>query len=178
MYDGAPNWTGTELGGGRYRVTGELGAGGMGFVYLARDQRLDCPIVVKVPRPGLLANARAAERFQREIRHLVRLAHPHIVKILDVGEHEGLPFVVLQHLPGGSLRDRQQATPSGQRLALPLEGLTGWLEEVAAALDFIHRLGHVHRDIKPDNILFDAHGNAYAPAFDPVRGTIRRQASG
>jgi WD40 repeat protein len=153
------NWVGLVLGGNRYQVTARLGEGGMGLVYRARDCHLDCEVVIKVPRLTMLDNPEFAGRFAREVRSLVRLSHPHVVKVIDVGEHEGLPFAVMQYLSGGSLRDRPKESGG------PLANLSGWLAEVAAALDFIHRQGYIHRDVKPDNILFDGHGMVYLSDF-------------
>jgi serine/threonine-protein kinase len=88
------NWTGQLLA-GRYRVTAKLGEGGMGLVFRATDQHLDGDVVIKVPHRAILADPTFAGRFAREVRSLVKLAHAHVVKILDVSEHDGLPFVVL-----------------------------------------------------------------------------------
>src|SRR5215470_9360133 len=113
MLTDAVNWVGATLD-GRYRVAARLGEGGMGFVYKARDSRLDADVVIKVPRPSMLEDPTFADRFAREIRSLVRLEHPHIVRVSDVGTHDGLPFAVMQFLPGGSLRDRQRRGPDGR----------------------------------------------------------------
>src|ERR1700679_3283800 len=99
-------WAGVLLA-GRYQVTAKLGEGGMGFVYRASDHRLNTDVVIKVPRRALMEDGEFAKRFAREIQSLVQLAHPHIVKVMDVGEHAGLPFAVMQCLSGGSLQDRQ-----------------------------------------------------------------------
>ena len=147
------------LGGGRYVVRAKLGEGGMAVVYRAHDTRLDTDVVVKIPRPALLADKEFKERFRREIRSLVTLSHPHIVKIHDVGEHNGVPFVVMQYLSGGSLEDRRKA----------LRTMKSWLPQICSALDFIHSKGYVHRDIKPGNILFDDNGNAYLSDFGIVK---------
>ncbi len=155
---------GRSLENGRYRIVSLLGRGGMGAVYLARDARLDADVVLKVPQRELLAKPEAAERFRREIKAMVRLSHPHIVKVIDLGEHDGLPFVVMQYLPGGSLRDRMR-----DEGPMPPEGLWAWLPDVAAALDYIHAEGYQHRDVKPDNILLDAQGHAYVSDFGLVR---------
>jgi serine/threonine protein kinase len=112
------DWVGYVLAGGRYRVTAKLGAGGMGHVYKVWDQHLSCDAVIKVPRADLLEDAEFVGRFTREVRSLVKLAHPHIVKILDVGEHDGVPFLVLQFLSGGTLRDRQPSDPNGRPLPM------------------------------------------------------------
>src|SRR4051794_36238494 len=90
---------------GRYEVLTKLGEGGMGVVHRAYDHTLDCDVVVKLPRRASLDEPGFAERFAREIRALVKLAHPHIVKVSDVGTHDGLPFAVMQYLAGGSLDD-------------------------------------------------------------------------
>jgi serine/threonine-protein kinase len=164
MSTGLASWVGESLAAGRYQIVGQLGQGGMGTVYRARDRHLDADVVVKVPRAGLLEEPGFAGRFAREIRALVRLQHPHIVKVTDVGQHAGLPFAVMQYLAGGSLRDRQERQPDAP-LPERLRGLADWLGGVAGALDFIHRQGLLHRDVKPDNILFDEHGHAYLGDF-------------
>ena len=152
----AHGWIGQTLA-ERYHVTEKLGAGGMGTVYKASDIRLVTDVVIKVPHPMMIRDAEFAARFHREIRSLVKLSHPNIVKALDVGVHDGLPFAVMQYLSGGSLEDRV-------RPCRPAE-VAAWLPDVAAALDFLHSEGLVHRDIKPDNILFDASGRAYLGDF-------------
>jgi serine/threonine-protein kinase len=117
--------------------------------------------VVKVPQAPLLQDAGFAQRFAHEVKSLVRLSHPHVIRVMDVGEHQGLPFCVLQHMPGGNLRTRHLGRSQRPQLA----ELRAWLPQVASALDFIHRQGAVHRDIQPDNILFDSEGNAYVSDF-------------
>jgi serine/threonine-protein kinase len=159
------SWVGLVLSGGRYEVIEKLGGGGMGFVYRARDRNLDSDVVIKVPRPAMLQDAQFAGRFMRELRSLVKLVHPHIVRMTDADEYEDVPFAVLQYLPGGSLRDRQRHNDRGEPLSLGLEALDDWLEDIADALDFIHKQRYIHRDVKPDNVLFDAHGNAFLSDF-------------
>lgn len=156
---------GRRLANDRYEVLKKLGEGGMGFVYKARDHNLDCDVVIKIPRPAMLADAEFKNRFTRELRSLVKLAAPHIVKIIDIGEQHGIPFAVMDFLAGGSLEDRQRRGRDGRATPLAPEELLDWLEPVAQALDFIHAQGYIHRDIKPANILFDAHGNAYVGDF-------------
>ena len=183
MRAGTACWVGRTLAAGRYQVTGKLGEGGMAHVYRAHDRNLDTDVVIKVPRQAVLDDPDFAGRFAREIRSLVKLVHPHIVKVIDVGEHDGFPFAVMQYLSGGNLRDRQLSEKADQPVLLPLEALGDWLEDVATALDFIHGQGYVHRDVKPDNILFDADGNAYLSDFgveqvrrEEVRSLRREQA--
>jgi serine/threonine protein kinase len=173
----AAHWVGQVLG-GRYQVHAKLGEGGMGLVYRAHDHHLGCDVVLKAPHPDLFEDPGFAARFSREIRSLVRLVHPHIVKITDVGEHEGLPFAVMQYLSGGSLRDRQPCDAAGNAQPMPPADLADWLEDVAAALDFIHAQHFVHRDIKPDNILFDAHGHAYISDFGVIKALLDQRPLG
>jgi len=158
------DWTGIDLSGGRYRVTAKLGEGGMGFVFRAHDGKLQADVVIKVPRRTLMADDEFAQRFSREIRSLVRLSHPHIVKITDVDEHDGLPFAVMQFLSGGSLDDRLR-TDREKPIQGKLAGVLEWLPHIAGALDFVGTRGYVHRDVKPGNILFDEPGNAYLSDF-------------
>ncbi|WP_435020877.1 protein kinase domain-containing protein [Tundrisphaera sp. TA3] len=183
-------WDGLTLAHGRYRVESLLGAGGMGFVYRARDANIDADVVIKVPRPEMLRDSDFAFRFRKEIQALVKLSHPHIVKISDAGEHDGLPFAIMQYLPGGSLDDRIEIGADGRMVPHPPGSLADWLPDVARALDFVHDRGYIHRDIKPGNILFDESGYAFlsdfgivkaitaAAAPDPSRATTMTAAGG
>ncbi|WP_435007690.1 protein kinase domain-containing protein [Tundrisphaera lichenicola] len=159
------DWVGLTLSAGRYRVTSKLGEGGMGFVYKAWDRNIEADVVVKVPRGSMLEQPDFAARFAREIRSLVRLSHPQIVKVSDVGENEGLPFAVMQYLPGGDLDERRPIGPAGRPAPAPPGSLAGWLPGVASALDYIHREGYIHRDVKPANILFDGQGHPFLGDF-------------
>jgi serine/threonine protein kinase len=158
------NWIGRSLSGNRYQVKARLPAGGMSEVYRAWDKNLQTEVVIKVPHRSLFRDSTFAARFSREIQSLVRLAHPHVVRVIDVGDHEGLPFAVLQYLAGGSLYDRMIGGGNGRR-PLPAASLAGWLLGVAEALDFIHGQNYVHRDVKPGNILFDGHGHVFLSDF-------------
>src|SRR3954467_15743629 len=168
MTEDSAGWLGQELAGGRYWVVARLGEGGMGVVYKARDRNLDTDVVVKVPRRALLQDKLHARRFAREVRSLVRLAHPFIVKILDVGRHEGQPFAVMQYLAGGNRDDRRRG-PDGRPAPLPPTSLRGWLENVAGALDFIHAQGHVPRS--------SVSGGGPPTGFPPGRRPPGRQAA-
>ena len=132
-------------------------------MYLATDHNLDSKVVIKIPHTAMLADAEFVTRFQREIRSLVKLRHRSIVSILDVGEQDGVPFAVMQYLEGKSLEDRLSSGLQSEA------AMRDWLPDVAVALDFIHREGYVHRDIKPGNILFDREGNAYVGDFGVVK---------
>src|SRR5262249_27207169 len=161
------DWVGREIAGGRYKVLERLGVGSMGHVFLAFDRHLETEVVVKCPVPadaetpgtGLL------KRFDLEIRSLVHLSHPQIVKIIDVGVEGGHPYVVMQSLPGGSLRDRMVERPGGPPRAMPIPSLWTWLMDIARAIDFVHSQNYLHRDVKPENILFDRFGNAFLTDF-------------
>ena len=158
----ANNLTGKTLS-NRYEILRPLGEGGMGKVYLAKDKRFGKQVVVKMPTMDA-GDKNFKDRFMREIASLATLEHPHIVTTVDWGEIEGIPFLVLRYLGGGSLRDRI-TDAEGYYKPMPLEGLNQWLPQIASALDFIHTKNWVHRDLKPDNILFDEAGNPYLADF-------------
>src|SRR5437868_12746677 len=99
----------------------------MGFVYRARDRNIDADVVIKAPRQAMLEDPEFAGRFAREIRSLVKLSHPRIVKVTDVGDWDGLPFAVMQYLPGGSLEDRLPAGPDGRGGVAEPGEITAWL---------------------------------------------------
>src|SRR6185503_16115214 len=134
----------------RYELVRELGAGGMARVYLATDRRHGREVAIKVMRPELSASL-GAERFQREIRLLARLQHPHILGLVDSGEADGVLYYVMPYLAGGSLRARLER--DGE---LPLEEALLILREIADALVHAQEAGIVHRHIKPENVLFSA----------------------
>lgn len=150
---------------GRYRVISRLGEGGMGVTYRAWDEREGRPVVLKMPRRELFENAAFAERFGREVRMMAALAHPSIVPILDMGEDDGLPFLAMRFLPGGSLSNRRLRDAEGKPLPMQPSTLQLWLPAIASALDFVHASGIVHRDVKPANIFFDAFWGAYLGDF-------------
>ncbi len=145
---------------GRYQIQQELGKGGMGSVYLAEDTQLDRrKVVIKFPHWDLLSDATFRMRFLKEIRSLANLDHPNIVKIHDAGEYAGAPYAVVQFVDGGDLGERLR-----ERLAEPVE-LLPWLRVIAETLDFVHRHGFCHRDVKPANIFLDREGHAYLSDF-------------
>ena len=132
----------------RYAIERELGSGGMATVWLAHDLRYARPVAVKVLRPDLSA-ALGTDRFLREIRITARLSHPHILPLLDSGEADGLLYYVMPYVAGGSLRDRMRG---GE--AWTLEQGLPLVHDVAGALEYAHRQGIIHRDVKPENVLF------------------------
>ena len=132
---------------GRYHVERQLGEGGMATVYLARDEKHNRHVAVKVLKPELAAVV-GAERFLAEIETTANLHHPHILPLFDSGEADGFLFYVMPYVAGESLRDR--LTREHQ---LPVEQAVRIATNVAEALDYAHRAGVIHRDIKPANIL-------------------------
>ena len=141
----------TELLPPRYRSPRRIGRGAMGDIYLATDELLGREVAVKVLADHYAADEGIRERFKRESLAAARLSgEPGAVTIFDVGDWEGRPFIVMEHLSGGSLEDRlrrEGAQPPGRAL--------GWLEQAAGALDAAHRHGIVHRDVKPANLLLN-----------------------
>jgi Tol biopolymer transport system component len=143
---------GTRL--GPYAIEGMLGAGGMGEVYKARDTRLDRTVAVKVLAPEIASDAAFKSRFEREARTISALNHPHICVLHDIGAHDGVDYLVFEHLEGQTLAERLQQDSRGLKLADALRIAVG----VADALDAAHRHGVIHRDVKPGNIMLTAGG--------------------
>src|SRR5687767_14436171 len=135
---------------GRCSLERELGRGGMGVVYLAREVRLDRPVAIKLLPPELAAQASLRERFLREARTAARLSHPYIIPIHSVDEIGGFVFYVMAYVDGETLADRVRA-----RGALPANAVTRVMREVAWALAYAHAQQVVHRDVKPANIMLE-----------------------
>ncbi|HVS35448.1 MAG TPA: protein kinase [Gemmataceae bacterium] len=134
-----------------YEVLGEIGQGAMGVVYKARRLGLNRLTALKMLRPSAV-DPREAARFRAEAEALARLEHPNIVRIYEVGEHEGRPFFALEFLPGGSLEAKLGGAPQPPRLAAELT------ETLARAVHEAHRCSVIHRDLKPANVLLTASG--------------------
>ena len=133
-----------------YTIEGEIGRGGMGVVYRARDERLQRRVAIKVLPPELAFQQDIRERFTREAQTAARLSHPHIVPIHSVGEGEGLVYFVMGYVDGESV-----AAKIRRRGKLPVEEARRIMKEAADALSAAHALSIIHRDIKPDNILLE-----------------------
>ena len=141
---------GTRL--GPYEIEAPLGAGGMGEVYKARDTRLDRTVAIKVLPEHVASNPDLKQRFEREARAVAALNHPHICTLFDIGEQDGVDFLVMEYLEGETLaqRLRKGALPPDQALQIAIQ--------MADALDKAHRQGTVHRDLKPSNIMLTEAG--------------------
>src|SRR5512146_681434 len=133
-----------------YTLEGEIGRGGMGVVYRARDERLQRRVAIKVLPPELAFQSDIRQRFTREAQTAAKLSHPHIVPIHTVGEGQGLVYFVMGYVDGESVGGRIK-----RRGQLPVEEVRRIMKETADALSAAHGLGVVHRDIKPDNILLE-----------------------
>ena len=154
-----PDLSGQSI--GRYHLIEQLGEGGMAIVYKAYDTRLEREVAVKIIRhsafsPEMMEGV--LKRFEREAKSLARLSHPNIVKVHDFGEHEGSPFLVLEYLPGGTLKaklGKPIAWPKAIKLLLP----------IARGIAYAHQRGIIHRDIKPANILITESGEPMLSDF-------------
>ena len=161
-----------ELLADRYTIERILGRGGMAVVHLAEERKHQRKVAIKILRQDISISV-GAERFLREIGIAARLSHPHIVPLIDSGQSEGLLYYVSPFVAGGSLRDRLD-----RERRLPVEDAVRIASEVGTGLDYAHRNGFVHRDVKPENILFaDDHALladfgiahvASAPGVEPI----------
>ena len=150
--------------GGRYQLVAAIGRGGSANVLLAEDVTLRRRVAVKVLHPGLAEDEVFLRRFRAEAQQAAALNHPNIMRVYDWGESEDGPYLVLEHLGGGSLRD---LLDRGHRLSPSQARVVGLA--AARGLDYAHRRGLVHRDIKPANLLFDDEGRLAIADFGIAR---------
>ncbi|HYL10606.1 MAG TPA: protein kinase [Candidatus Acidoferrales bacterium] len=139
---------------GHYRIVEQIGAGGMGVVYRAHDERLDRDVALKVLPLGALADESARRRFRKEALTLAKLSHPHIGVVHDFDTQDGADFLVMEYIPGNTLAERLAggALPEKETIALGAQ--------IASALEEAHDHGVVHRDLKPGNVMLTAKGQA------------------
>ena len=135
-----------------YRILGELGRGGMGVVYKARQLRLNRLVALKVIRAEAYADADAATRFRAEAEAVARFQHPNIIQVYEVGEHEGLGYLALEYAAGGGLDRRLAGSTPNHRDSAAL------IETLARAIHYAHQRGIVHRDLKPANVVLTEDG--------------------
>jgi urea transport system substrate-binding protein len=134
-----------------YRVLRQLGAGGMGAVFLAQDPHLDRQVALKVMRPEMASDTHARERFLREARAVAAVKNDHVITIYQVGQHDDVPFLAMELLQGRTLEEQLEQTPS-----LPLPEVLRIARETAVGLVAAHQQGLMHRDIKPANIWLES----------------------
>ena len=135
----------------RYHILERLGEGGMAKVYKVFDTRLEREVAIKLLRTERLDSKKAIQRFEIEAKALAKLNHPNIVQVLDYGEHEGTPYLVMEYVPGGTLKE-QLGKPMLWQQAAKL------LAPIARALAYAHEHNLIHRDVKPSNILITSTG--------------------
>lgn len=152
---------------GHYTIMQELGVGGMGVVYHCKDEFLQRDVAIKMLLPELLADSKNVEVFTQEARLAAHLEHPNIVTIYDIGvesrNSKRHHFVAMEYLPGGNLGNRTQ---SG---ALPVEHALNWMKQLANGLNFAHKKGVIHQDIKADNIFITTDGDLKIGDFGLAR---------
>lgn len=159
---------------GRYQVLDTLGKGAMGHVYLGYDPNMKRQVAIKLLSYQQTFDGDALARFQREAEIVANLEHASIVPVYDSGEHERQPYIVMQYMGGGALKERIEE----QKMSL--EEMADIVDRVALGLDVAHKQGVIHRDLKPANILFDERGNAYLADFGiaKLRADFAQQLTG
>jgi serine/threonine protein kinase len=150
-----------------YEILEEVGAGGMGVVYKARQPALNRMVALKMVLAGARATAAQLTRFRGEAMAVAKLDHPNIVKVFDIGEHDGLPFFAMEYVDGGALSAKVRREPLDPREAAALA------ETIARAMDYAHARGVIHRDLKPANVLLAAKTAAHSSGSSDRRSVSR-----
>jgi len=149
---------------GRYRLEARIGTGGMSSVYRAIDETLERPVAIKLMNREIATDSDQLERFRREARAVAQLSHPHIVGVIDYGEDQGRPYIVLEYVEGETLKERIRR--NGE---LDVAEAVAYAIEIARALGCAHARHIVHRDVKPQNVLIDEEGSAKVTDFGIAR---------
>ncbi len=144
-----------ELLAGRYRVRALLGKGGMGVVYLVDDLELDEEVALKLLRRELSADAAYRQRLRSEVRLARRVSHPNVCRVHDLGQHEDHLFVTMERVPGRTLRAVMRDMQAGVEPPMSLARVVDLIGQLCAALSAAHRVGVLHRDVKPDNVIVE-----------------------
>ncbi|MAX54239.1 MAG: protein kinase [Alcanivoracaceae bacterium] len=147
-------------------MTERLGKGGMAHVFLATQHSFERQVAIKILTPSLALEPRFAEQFMREARTVASLNHPHIVPVYDVGEYEGYYYLSMEYVTGGNLKQRI-------RNGMETSEAESVLRQLASALDYAGQHGFVHRDVKPDNIMFRGDGSALLMDFGIATNALR-----
>src|ERR1700729_2615368 len=154
---------GTSLN-GRYRLEARIASGGMSTVYRAFDETLERQVAVKLMNREVSSDSDELERFRREARAVAQLSHPHVVGVIDAGEDDGRPYIVLEYVEGETLKERIRRMGR-----LPIPEAVAYAIEIARALGAAHARHIVHRDVKPQNVLIDQEGSAKVTDFGIAR---------
>jgi eukaryotic-like serine/threonine-protein kinase len=149
---------------GRYQIVALVGTGASANVYLAKDTTLERNVAVKVLQPALANDEAFLKRFRAEARAVAALNHPNVLRVFDWGEQDGVPYLVMEYLAGGSLKD---LLDRGVALSPEQVALVG--QQAAAGISYAHLRGLIHRDIKPANLLFDEEGRVRITDFGVAR---------
>src|SRR4051795_7740011 len=149
---------------GRYRLDAQGGPGGMSTVFRAFDTVLERQVAIKLMHREMSSDSDQLERFRREARAVAQLNHPHVVGVIDAGEDDNTPYIVLEYVEGETLKDRIR-----RHGRLPVVEAVAYAIEIARALGAAHERHIVHRDVKPQNVLIDEEGTAKVTDFGIAR---------
>jgi formylglycine-generating enzyme required for sulfatase activity len=153
----AKSWISRELSG--YTIVELIGSGSMADVFLARQPSMNRWVAIKILSSAFIHDAQFVARFRQEAQIVAALEHPHILPVIDYGEVEDTPYIVMRYISGGTLQDAIDRRP------LPPPDVLRYLTEIGQGLDYAHSLGVVHRDVKPKNILLDTRSNSFITDF-------------
>ncbi|HEX2911131.1 MAG TPA: serine/threonine-protein kinase, partial [Chloroflexia bacterium] len=155
---------------GQFEIVGILGKGGMASVYRAYQPNLEREVAIKVMADNYASDTTFVERFRREARSIARLRHPNILTVYDAGEDNGLLYIAMELIDGPTLKEEMHGRP------LPVDKAIKYISQVASALDYANRMGIIHRDVKPTNVLIDQGERAVLSDFGIAK--LAEQAAG